>query len=41
MCIEYSNRTHEYAKPVRALKNLGALDMVPELRRRYQENKEI
>ena len=40
-CIVYSNRTQNYTKALEVMENIATLDMSPELRKRFNENKSI
>lgn len=40
-CIAYANRTHDMEKPIMLMNKIQHIDMVPELRKRFENNEDI
>jgi len=40
-CIAYANRTNDMAKPIVLINNIKQIEMVPELRKRFENNENI
>ena len=40
-CIAYANRTHDMEKPIMLMNKIQHIDMVPELRKRFDNNEDI
>ena len=41
ICIAYSNRTHKYTTALGVMEDIATFDMLPELRKRFDENNNI
>ncbi len=41
LCMTYASQTKEYANTINVMKDIGTLDMTPELRETYDKNNEI
>ncbi|RLI50648.1 MAG: hypothetical protein DRP09_19840, partial [Candidatus Thorarchaeota archaeon] len=41
LCIEHANNYSEYSKVVRVMERIKIIDMVPEVRERYNQNMDI